>query len=88
MRGFVVGFSSEAQLPDLWSSAHRHWNPPIISTHGEGSFKRTMIIGGVGVAIGVALLTLGVEVRVPSHWICRDPRCNLEAQQEAIVGYP
>ena len=67
--GFVVQSGPDSPLPasaDLCGpSAHRNWNPTIISTHGEGSFNRTMIIGGVGVAIGVALLALGVEVGLP-----------------------
>lgn len=45
--------------------ARRNWNPTVISSHEKGSFNRTLIIGGIGVAIGVALLSLNIEVGAP-----------------------
>jgi hypothetical protein len=38
------------------------WNPTVISTHARSSLNRTLIICGIGVAIGVALISLNIEV--------------------------
>ena len=45
--------------------ARRNWNPTVISTHDRSSLNRTLIICGIGVAIGIALLFLNIEVGGP-----------------------
>jgi hypothetical protein len=57
--GFVVRSRGEIV------ASRRNWIPTVISTHDRSSLNRTLIICGIGVAIGIALLCLNIEVGGP-----------------------
>ena len=61
----IWGFAVHIRNPPNPDDPTPGWNPVIISTHGEGSFNRTLIISGLGVVVGIVLLAFKSAIGVP-----------------------